>query len=94
MLEKIDYKSFINNFASKRAKNEILIKKIIDINLILYLMKKKKSPNLRFGLSPQKVWDAPDPKYNQPSTHPHHHYKSNPRRTKIQSHRLYFWVFF
>ena len=34
MLEKIDYKSLINNFASKRAKNEILVKKIIDINLI------------------------------------------------------------
>ena len=46
MLEKIDYKSLINNFASKRAKNEILVKKIININLILYLMIKKKCPNL------------------------------------------------
>ena len=27
MLEKIDYKSLINNFASKSKKNEILVKK-------------------------------------------------------------------
>jgi hypothetical protein len=34
ILEKIDYKSLINNFASKNKKNEILVKQIIDINLI------------------------------------------------------------